>query len=117
MFISFVHLVLSAKVNIYLYFFRAIYYIHIKQNCSLRALNRPVTAATTCEKAKYFKQYLDLDKTKTTFSASHGFVSNFFLRHGFKVSRKIIYYIFILNYMMILRSIWLEVSFMWKNYY
>lgn len=53
-----------------------------------RALNRPVTAATTCEKAKYFKQYLDLDKTKTTFSASHGFVSNFFLRHGFKVSKK-----------------------------
>lgn len=53
-----------------------------------KALNRPVTAATTCEKAKYFKQYLDLDKNKTNFSASNGFVSNFFLRHGFKVSKK-----------------------------
>lgn len=51
-----------------------------------RALNRPISVSITCEKAKYFKSFLDLDTTKANFSASYGFVTNFFLRHGFNTS-------------------------------
>jgi len=50
--------------------------------------NKPISADLVSEKAKYFKQFLDLDKTKAIFSASHGFVTNFFQRHEYLTNER-----------------------------
>lgn len=53
-----------------------------------KAFNKPISPDLVSEKAKYFKQFLDLDKTKTVFSASHGYLTNFFQRHEYLTGEK-----------------------------